>query len=346
MRRIVTLTAFVVMLALTSTMGSIAATAQSPTPVPDTVMGDLQAATDWIVSQQSEDGSFAGFDGEPDPSITIDAIIALVAAQLQGLDTGSSIDDAITWLEAGDVTLVYAQTGVGQSAKLALGILVQGGDPSNLASVNPIMLVEFGLNDETGMYGQGVYDHALAILALSAAGSSVPSEALDALAATQTPDGGWAFDGTTDAGAADSNTTSVVIQALVAAGEGESHLVADGLDYLRTTLVDQSGATFQPGNDAVADANSTALVLQAMIAAGLDPADASWGNMPRALAAFQNDSGAFRYNDEDPSDNLFATVQALPALAGYSLPVTEAQSMKNQPSARTWTRLALAELAA
>jgi hypothetical protein len=38
-------------------------------------------------------------------------------------------------------------------------------------------------------------------------------------------------------------------------------------------------------------------------------------NRQPALAMFQNSSGAFHYSASDPSDNLFATVQAIPAIA-------------------------------
>ena len=61
--------------------------------------------------------------------------------------------------------------------------------------------------------------------------------------------------------------------------------------------------------------------VQALIAAGEDPASAEWGNASAALASFQNGSGAFRYMRDMPDDNLFATVQAIPALAGTPFPI-------------------------
>jgi hypothetical protein len=44
------------------------------------------------------------------------------------------------------------------------------------------------------------------------------------------------------------------------------------------------------------------------------------------LATFQNPSGAYFYNATDTSDNLFATLQAIPALASVALPVSPAMS--------------------
>jgi hypothetical protein len=61
------------------------------------------------------------------------------------------------------------------------------------------------------------------------------------------------------------------------------------------------------------DANSTALVMQALVAAGEDLA--AWNDPSQALLALQVPSGAFIFNAATSSENLLATVQALPALA-------------------------------
>ncbi|MGC4107745.1 MAG: prenyltransferase/squalene oxidase repeat-containing protein [Thermomicrobiales bacterium] len=92
--------------------------------------GGLAAAVQWLISQQNDDGSFMGFSGEPDAGTTVDALTALAAAKESGIDVGDSIDQAIAYLGSGDVALVYAQTGVGQAAKLALGLVAAGVDPT------------------------------------------------------------------------------------------------------------------------------------------------------------------------------------------------------------------------
>lgn len=295
--------------------------ATQSTPMTDDPSVELQAATAWLMRQQADGGGFPGFSGEPEVSITIDALIALAAAQLRGIDVGTSIDDAVAYLESGAGALVYTQTGVGQAAKLATGIVASGGDPRDIAGVNPLSVVEFGQDQETGLYGAGIFDHALAMLALGATGTELPPSALTVLEQTRTPEGGWAFDGTSTKGAADSNTTAMVVMGLVATGHGDSPLIGDSLAYLQTTLVGTSGATFQPSDGAVADANSTALVIQAIIAAGDDPAGEGWGDLPSALTSFQNDSGAFFFNQGETTDNLFSTVQVIPAAAGFALPI-------------------------
>ena len=297
------------------------AAARQATPVGTGGGADLEAATAWLVEQQLEEGGFPGFSGESDPSMTIDAILALVAADHAGVETGDAIDQAVAYLESDDVALVYAQTGVGQAAKLVLATVATGGDPRDIAGVDALALLEQDPTAETGLYGQGVFDHAYVILALVAAGNEVPTAAINALDATQTPEGGWAFDGVTAEGAADSNTTALVVQALEAAGEGDSPLVEEATTYLMTTIEGTAGAVFQPGGQAQPDSSSTAFVIQALVAVGDDPSSEAWGNLLAALGTFQNDSGAFHFNADDMMDNIFSTAQAIPAAAGVALPV-------------------------
>lgn len=276
--------------------------------------GDLQGATSWLISQQMENGAFPGMSGEADAGTTVDAIIALAAVDARGIDIGSAMDDAVAYLSSEDVALVYQQVGVGQAAKLVLGLVAAGENPADFAMTNPLSIVQNGQDEATGLYGTGIYDHAYALIALAATGSDVPTSAIEALAATQTDNGGWAFDASMDATAADSNTTAMVIQALVATGNGDHAAVQGGLEYLLTVLDDEGGAGYAPGSEA--DANSTALVAQAYLATQGDAT-----TMLAGLQRFQNASGAYFYQYADPTDNMFTTVQVIPAVAGYALPL-------------------------
>lgn len=315
--------------------GAIVNAQQDATPgVTRTAEGGPEGAVEWLVSQQGSDGAFPGFTGESEPGVTVDAIIALAAAQRTGIDTGMSIEDAVGYLESEDLALVYAQSGVGQAAKLVLALVAAGEDPTDFADVQTLILVENGQDEETGIYGNGIFDHGLAMLALTATETEVPETAIDALSEAQAPNGGWSFDGVPEDSAADSNTTAVVIQALVASGNGESDLVASGMAYLESTVTDE-GVSFAAQPDSVPDSNSTALVAQAYIATGEDASA-----LNETLAGFQNANGAFFYNAEDTSDNLFSTVQAIPALAGVAFPVTAAPVPGNATPASFSERLA------
>lgn len=296
-------------------LGPVTAQEGSGGATPATAGTALEGAVAWLVGQQADDGGFVGFSGESDPGATLDAIMALAAAETAGVDAGDAIERAIGYLESGDVALVYVQTGAGQAAKLVLGLSAAGVAPSGFAQVDPVSIILNGAHPETGLYGAGVYDHALAVLALVATGNEVPPEAIDAFAATQAENGGWAFDASTDPATVDSNTTSVSVQALVAAGHGDGDPVANGLAYLDSIWL-EGGAAYSTLPDTLPDANSTALLVQAFVAVGRNPSA-----YVETLATFQNENGAFHYNAADTSDNLYATTGAAPALALLPFPI-------------------------
>lgn len=300
--------------------GPVTAQDDSKAATPTTAGTGIEGAIAWLLPQQAEDGGFVGFSGESDPGTTLDSIMALAAAETTGVDTGDSIDRAIAWLESGDTALVYVQTGVGQAAKLVLGLSAAGIQPTGFAALEPVALIENGADPATGLYGAGVFDHALSVLALVATGNDVPAAAIDAFTATQAENGGWAFDASTDPAMADSNTTSMSIQALVAAGSGDSDAVANGLTYLESIWLG-AGAAYSTLPDTLPDANSTALVVQALIATGENPS-----TQVETLATFQNETGAFHFNAADTSDNLYATNGAIPALAWLSFPLVSVAS--------------------
>jgi len=293
------------------TVAQDASPAATPTAGPE-----LEGAVDWMLPQQSEDGGFPGFSGSSDPTATANFVIALGAAGAAGIDVADPL--ARAWAYMSENALVYAQSGAAQAALLSLAAAAAGENPVEVNGVLPLTLATAATSPETGLYGFGVYDHAIILMAMAVAGETVPAEAITALADVQIADGSWAFDATTTEGAGDSNTTAMVIQALVAVGEGGSELIAPAVAYLGTTAAEPGRYGYSSGSALVADANSTALVVQALIATGVDVAAS--GDLA-GLASFQNLSGAFRYQDEDPADNGYATVQAIPALAGFALPV-------------------------
>lgn len=279
----------------------------------------LQRSVDWLISQQAADGAFIGLDGESDAGITADAIVALAAARQAGVDTGTSIEDAVAYLESGEIAMIYIQEGVGPAAKFLLGLAAAGENVDDFAGVSPLAIVENSQDPDTGLYGDNLYDHALSLLALDAGEVEVPASAVDALADAQAENGGWGFDGSPEPQSADSNTTSVVIQALDAIEGDDPQLVTDGFAYLATTVDEDGAAAFDNAEGSVPDANSTALVAQALIAV-----DADANAQLAALNGFQNENGAFFFNDDTPDDNLLATVQAIVPLAGAALPFVPA----------------------
>ncbi|MDQ3045758.1 MAG: terpene cyclase/mutase family protein, partial [Chloroflexota bacterium] len=287
---------------------------------PSATVEDLQAAINWLVSHQAAEGAFTGFSGEADPGTTSDAVLALAAAGNAGIDVTAPLADARDYLLTQSEE--YASMGPGQAAKLILALYAAGDELSSLDGLDLTTT-----SQASGLYGTGVFDHALVILALVAMREEVPAGAIETLRATRIEDGSWAYDGATTLGSGDSNTTALVVQALVGAGMVDDPMIAGAFTYFAETQSAERGFAFNAAEPLVGDANSTAIVLQAAIAAGEDLDAPEWRAASQALRQFQNQSGAFRYNEVQLEDNLFATMQAIPALAGEILPISRVLSL-------------------
>lgn len=273
----------------------------------------------WLRGQQQPDGSFSAFGGPGDPGTSADIALAFAAAGI----------DPETVRSAGGIDLesylVYSAARVsgdaGLSGKVALALYASGVYARDAAGAELVAGIAAGYNPDSGLYGQSFYGSALAVLALDTFGEPIELGAVEALYTRHTPEGSWGFTGDTTPGTGDSNTTAIVIQTLVAI-DGERNLVQEGLAYLRT-LQDDTGALAYDNNfpPLTGDANSTALAVQAFVAAGEDPATLPKGDLLEALAAFENPSGAFKYQPAFPDDSLLATGQAVPALLLSALPI-------------------------
>lgn len=288
----------------------------TPEATPASGRESLQAAVDWLMSQQGDDGAWSGFGGTADSGVTIDAVLALVAAGKTGLTVDLSA--ATAYLDAAIES--YAEAGVGQAAKAVLATVALGQDPESFGGANVWEEMLDGYDPTTDLYGFGIYDTALVMLAYGARGEELPQIVLDKVERLQLTDGAWAFDGNQLEGSGDTNTTSIMIQALVSIGLRDTDMVLHGVEYLHATQLPQ-GFPFQSGAGATADANSTGIAIQALIAAEEDPAAQEWQNVAGSLLAFQNANGSFSYLLDPVDENLFATVQAIPAQAGQPLPI-------------------------
>ncbi|HEY4688095.1 MAG TPA: hypothetical protein VIK33_02200, partial [Anaerolineae bacterium] len=259
------------MLILIVVVGALAftgsAVAVSPTDAADKALA-------WLKTQQNDDGGFgSGFGPGSGAGSTADAILAIT----------SSGQDASTWTKGGVSPIDYlrAQASAdliklpGEIAKTILALVATGQNPRDFGGRDLISNLGDQFNASTGLYGRvgdsplhSMFDQALAILALSNAGEPVPDAAVTALLNAQTVEGGWAFTGETIAGAADSNTTALATQALIAVGRKDD--TGRALDYFRRVQNADAGWTYQVpsafGTDT--DANSTALGIQAILAAG------------------------------------------------------------------------------
>jgi hypothetical protein len=284
----------------------------------------------WLATKQNADGGFSdGFSPNSGVGPTSDAIVAIVAA---GQDAGAWKKNGVSPLDYLEVKVQAGQvTKPGDIAKTVIATVATGGNSRNVSGVD--LVAKLNSLHKTGGFGGTLYEDTLAVLALANAGQSVPEDVVVRLIAAQTQDGAWAFTGDTAAGAGDTNTTALVVQALIATGHRDA--IGRALDYFRRTQNADAGWPYQVPSayGTETDANSTANVIQALIAAG-EPMG-NWSKAGRsdplgALIRLQDDkSGAFNYQASLPGANLLATLQAIPALTGATfvrVPVVRASS--------------------
>jgi hypothetical protein len=312
---------------------------------------DTAAALAYLESQQNADGGFgSGFSPDSTISSTADAVLAIVAVEADPATFDQDGNTPITYLAANASS---AASG-GDLAKLILAIIAMGENPREFGGVDSVAKLEslLGAGGKIGTETDTFVSHTLAVLALASAQRPIPDSAVEHIKAAQQEAGGWAWDGSA-ATAADTNSTAFALQALIAAGEAsDGDAVTLALVYYKEIQNEDGGWPYQKPSDfgTATDANSTAVTIQAIIAAGQDPAGASWttaeGNTPAAaLATLQNESGAFAWQVAIPDDNLLATVQALPAVAGKAFPLVTMDVGEAVPATMPETGGAAANLA-
>jgi len=280
-----------------------------------------EAAIAWLRQNQEADGGFSnGFSAGSDFGATVEVVLAGVAV---GQDVSS-------WLSAdGSSPLDYLASSVGAGTVVDAGQVSQaivvavatGQDPRDLAGQDLVGQLMAQQAADTGLYGDTLFKHAYAVLALINAGETVPDSAVTVMKTTFTEDGAWSLFGDTSPATADTNTTAMVMQALVAVGERGA--AAGALPYLRRMQNGDGGFPYQKpsvwGTDS--DANSTAVVVQSLAALGEPMGDwVSNGTDPLGalLSLWDADSGAFYWQSSVPFANMLATAQAVQAAEGFT----------------------------
>ncbi len=192
------------------------------------------------------------------------------------------------------MTYLSTQAGSACASAGACGLLIQAVvaahlNPSSFGGVN--LITTLNAMYKAGVYGDGeAFTESLAIQGLVAAGQTVPTAAVHHLVAAQDSDGGWDYllikddpNGSTNYDTSDTNSTSMVLMALNAAGTRSRN--ASALAWLHTQQDGDGGFPYQAG--AGTDPDSTALVLQALAATGQNPEASAWapgGNSPARRA--------------------------------------------------------------
>ncbi|OGO41493.1 MAG: hypothetical protein A2Z04_08065, partial [Chloroflexi bacterium RBG_16_57_9] len=290
----------------------------------------VRQALAWMRTHQNTDGGFPAFPAQAsDLGATLDAIFAIAAA---GQNPDTWRPDGISPMDFTATKVASYTTRTNTTAKLLLAVVAAEHDPSSFAGTDLIAQVTRSYTT-TGQYGHNLSDHAWSLLALDAVHRPIPRPALEWLKAQQQPNGGWDMGFGTD-----TNTTALALQALAVAGEPvNSTAVLSATHYLHGQQNNDGGFPYTKpsafGTDS--DANSTANVVQGLLAIKQDPMSSTWMTTLTAteaitltqydpetrLLAFQNTTGAFRFQANDPGDSPLATYQAVPALLERPLPV-------------------------
>lgn len=356
MRRLIgaTVAAIVVSLAV----GASAATAAPPT-------ADPQAAADFGAGWLSRELTPQGFvasptdDSKPDYVNTANAVVAFAAAGV----ARRQAEAALAYLEANVEQAIQSQ-GADAPGSIAAVILAAdslGSDVRDFGGVDLVarlLATQQTSGGDAGLFGSqdptfdGAFRQGLSLLALDAAGEA-NAAGTEWLVDQQCSEGGWmAYRAETTTPCPppspetftgpDSNSTAVALSALLA---HDADPTADALGFLEETQGTDGGWAYIPASAQPSDPNSTALVIQALLAAGVDPAgDArfqqSGGDAFERLLSFQlgceagEDAGAFFFPapGSEPAANVLATVQAVPAAAGETLPLGASQLSEEQPS--------------
>jgi len=280
-------------------------------------------ALDWLRPLQSPaDGGYGGESGSAEALLSIGAN-GYPADAWRRQPGAPSL--AGYWLGRAQS---YSSAGAAEAAKLAVGALA-----TDICWPRNAVRPSAYYSETAGAYGFGAGRQAWAILGTAALSETVPAQATQVLKDLAEPNGGWKWQPSPAVmfPHADTNTTALALQALIAAGEPRtSTVVTQGLAYLKSAQNADGGFPWDPldPSKSASDAHSTSYVLQALLAAGQDPASVDWSrgqNNPISyLLSLQLPDGSFERFKGWGADQL-ATWQAVVALLGRTFPLRVAQ---------------------
>jgi hypothetical protein len=206
-------------------VATIVASPQVVAAVPPADLARVERAIGYLGSQQRPNGAVPAFS--PIGS-TADAVLSFVAAGIGRRQVRQAIGYLRRQTASGEVDTI------GLRAKVVSAFLAAGRDPHDVGGTDLVEALSSTLGPD-GRYGDAaVFDQALVVLALASAGEEIPADAIGWLVAAQCADGGWQYDlpatatddehcvSTADPASdffeSETNATSLVVQAVAAAG--------------------------------------------------------------------------------------------------------------------------------
>jgi hypothetical protein len=280
----------------------------------------------YLQSQQGANGAIAGPSGS-----YADSELYAIGAAAGGYDpkalTASSGKSVMDYLAA-NAAKACTPSSPGGCGDLVQAVVAAGDDARAFGGQDLLAILSSAYAPTTGEYGDGeAFTQALAIQGLIAAGARVPASAVQFLVAAEDSDGGWDYEdvandpkASTDFDTSDTNSTSMAVMALDAAGDHARD--SSALAWLATQQDSDGGFPYQSGDGS--DPDSSALVIQAIVATGGDPSGAAWSRAGKTpgdyLVSTQDKDGGYTFPGKSGPD-AFTTSQVPPALEGFAFPV-------------------------
>jgi prenyltransferase beta subunit len=275
-----------------------------------------QKALDYLVRAQNPDGGFGGAPRQSSSQLYTGWVgLGFAAAGRNPRDVRHIKSTPISYTRKH-----LRKLDVGELERTILLVRSSGLSPRNFGH-RDLLAQLTGERRANGSWEDLVDHTAFGILALRASGVS-PSKLQDSvrwLEDQQNTDGGFGFG--PKGGSSDADDTGSTIQALVAAGLKRDAAVRKAVSYLRRSQNADGG--FGQMKDDTSNAMSTAWAVQGLVAAGRNPrAFRRSGHDPLSyIVSLQSANGAVRYSRTSAQTPVWATAEALTALARRPYPI-------------------------
>jgi prenyltransferase/squalene oxidase-like repeat protein len=262
----------------------------------------------YLASRLKPSGGFAEPGGKASVGLTEWTVMALKAADR----------DPATMRRSGGHTPTYFLTrraskwrDAFQLERGILAVVALGRNPRNFARIDLIrkLSAKVARSGKIGKYANSTY---WGVLALRAAGVSVPRRSLDFIRARQKSSGGFGY---SSSSAADSNDTAAAVMALRAGRIPCNWRVMEkAYDYMQS--LQRSDGGYALGGSSGSDSQSTGWVMQARIKCHRSNTRAL-----NYLRDRQRSSGLFEYRAGLVQTPAWVTAQVLPAVRGRAYPI-------------------------
>lgn len=314
----------------------IGSSLSQPVSAQSSDLPDLTNTIQYLTSQQLEDGGFPGLAEGSDPGTTARALLGLKAVNIETNQFVSADGKTpLGYLLENYESNIYDENGVlfpGNAGLLLTALSLYQSAPPEL----PVLILDtltedgsFSTDAVEGMAFGTVTDlsQGLAILGLTASGTTIPESAIEYLIGTQMDDGTWS-----NGFGSDPDTTALVVVALLSSGQiqNDHPTIQSALQYFRDTQLENGG--WRPVWDSSSiNVDSTGWITLALVTAGESLSD--WeinGATPKiALESVIQPDGSIG----EGFINVYSTAEALLGFASEPLiePLSTIETSMDEP---------------